>query len=210
MAPSYKAYQCQGEKGVFPYEYVRSLSQMEGLQLPPQEAFHSCLRKSELSEDDYAVCQRAWAEKGMQTLGDFLVWYNDLDLVPFLKALDKLDQFRPRYGVDRLKEAIILPGLAFKFEMSFLKEQGLHLSSFHSEELYQLFKDNLVGGPAIIFHRHAEKDKTKIRQSQYGQEARPMQRVVGYNANALYLWALSQPMPVGLLPPGSPVETDWN
>ena len=152
--------------------------------------------------------ERAWAEKSMRTLGDVLVWYNNLDLVPFLEALDKLIRFRRRYGVDRLKETISLPGLAFKFEKSFLKEQGLHLSSFHSEELYQLFKDNLVDGPAIIFHRHAEKYQAKIRQSQYGQEARPVQRVLGYNANALYSWALSQPMPVGLLPPGASVENE--
>ena len=79
--------------------------------------------------------------------------------------------------------------------MSFLKEQGLHHSSFHTEDLYQLFKDNMVGGLAIIFHRQAEKGQTKIRQSQYGQAARPVQRVVGYDA--LYLWALSQPMLVG-------------
>ena len=57
-----------------------------------------------------------------------------------------------------LKEAISLPGLAFKFKMSFLMEQGLHLSSFHAEDLYQLFKDNMVGGPAII-----------ICETQYGQ-----------------------------------------
>ena len=109
-----------------------------------------------------------------------------------------------------LKEAISLPVLAFDFEMSYFKEQGLHLSSLHSEELYQFFRDNLVGGPAITFHRHAEKDQTKIRQSQYGQEARPVQRVVGYNTNAMYLWALSKPMPVDRLPPEPPVEADWN
>ena len=41
-----KASQCQGEKGFFPYEHVRSLSQLEESQLSPQEAFHSWLRKS--------------------------------------------------------------------------------------------------------------------------------------------------------------------
>ena len=199
-----KAYQCQGEKGFFPYEHVRSLAQLEEPQLPPREAFRSWLRKSELSEEDYAVCQRAWSEKGMHSLRDFLVWYNNLDVVPFLEALDKMSQFWRRYGVDMLKEAISLPGLAFKFEMSFLKEQGLHLSSFHTQELYQLFKENMVGGPAIIFHRHAEKGQTKIRESQYGQAARPVQSVVGYDANALYLWALSQPMPVGLFTTWTP------
>ena len=92
-----------------------------------------------MSEEDYAVCQTAWTEKGMLTLRDFLVWYNNLDVVAFLEALDKMSQFLRRYGVDMLKEAISLPGLAFKFEMSFLKEQGLPLSNFHTEDLYQLF-----------------------------------------------------------------------
>ena len=121
-----KAYQCQ----------------LEESQLPPREAFHSWLRKSKLSEEDYVVCQKAWTKKGMRTLRVFLVWYSNLDMVPFLEALDKMSQFWCRYGVDMLKEAISLPSLAFKFEMSFLKEQGLHLSSFHTEDLYQLFKDN--------------------------------------------------------------------
>lgn len=43
-----------------------------------------------MSEEDYAVCQRAWAEKGMQTLRNILVWYNNLDVVPFLETLEKM------------------------------------------------------------------------------------------------------------------------
>ena len=53
-------------------------------------------------------------------------------------------------------------------------------------------KDNIVGGPAIIFHRYHEKDVTKIRG---GSE--PCRSIVGYDANALYLWALMQDMPTG-------------
>ena len=187
-----------GKKGFFSYEHGWSLGQLEEPQVPPREAFQSWLRKSELSKEDYAICQRAWAEKGTRTLRDFLVWYNNLYVLLFLEALHKMSQFWRRYGTNMLKEAISLPGLAFKFKMSLLREQGLYLSSFLTEDLYQLFKDNLVGGPTIIFHRHAEKSQTKIRHSQYGQAARPVQRVVGYDANALYLWALSQHMPVGL------------
>ena len=54
-----------------------------------------------------------------------------------------------------------------------------------------LVKDNIVGGPAIIFHRHHEKDVTKIR----GEEK--CRSIVGYDANALYLLALMQDMPTG-------------
>ena len=115
-------------------------------------------------------------------------------MVPFLEALEKMDQFWREHNIDMLKDAISLPALAFKFEMGFLRDQRLHLSSFDTEDLYNLFKDNMVGGPAIIFHRHAEVNKTFVRNN----PEKPVQKIVGYDANALYLWALSQPMPVGL------------
>lgn len=53
-------------------------------------------------------------------LRDFLVWYNNLDMVPFLEALEKMIQFWRQHDIDMLKEPISLPGLAFKFEMGFL------------------------------------------------------------------------------------------
>ena len=62
----------------------------------------------------------------------------------------------------------------------------------------------MVGGPAIIFKRYAEADKTFI----CGNPDKICEKVVGYDANALYLWALSQPMPVGLYTHWKPVEND--
>lgn len=38
---------------------------------------------------------------------------------------------------------------------------------------------------------------TKIREQEYGQDAKLCDRVVGYDANALYLWSMSQQMPTG-------------
>ena len=58
----------------------------------------------------------------------------------------------------------------------------------------------MVGGPSIIFHRYHEKDKTKIREREItdqGKEPKMCQKIVGYDANALYLWAIMQNMPTG-------------
>ena len=58
----------------------------------------------------------------------------------------------------------------------------------------------MVGGPSIIFHRYHEKNKTKIRQVEMeaaGRVPKPCRGVVGYNANALYLWSIMQEMPTG-------------
>ena len=59
------------------------------------------------------------------------------------------------------------------------------------KDLYYTFKNNIVGGPSIIFNRYQEKDKTFIRGG------KPCKRVWGADANALYLWALAQDMPCG-------------
>ena len=58
----------------------------------------------------------------------------------------------------------------------------------------------MVGGPSIIFHRYHEVGKTKIRELEMkSQRKKPKvcQKVVGYDANALYLWAIMQDMPTG-------------
>ena len=49
----------------------------------------------------------------------------------------------------------------------------------------------IVGGPSIIFHRYHEKDVTRIR----GKDL--CKKVIGYDANSLYLFCLAQEMPTG-------------
>ena len=66
--------------------------------------------------------------------------------------------------------------------------------------MYYSMKDNNVGGPSIIFNRYHEKEKSSIRKEQMrarGKESKPCKNVVGYDANALYLWAIMQDMPTG-------------
>ena len=189
-----KAYGCAENKGFFPYEWVDSLEKLEEEQLPPHSAFYSSLKNKNITEEEYSYCQEVWREKKMRSMRDFLTWYNNLDVTPFIEALNKMKTFWQGYGIDMFKDCISLPGIAMKFEMSFLKEQGVFLSAFHTAELYNVFRNNMVGGPAIIFKRYAEASKTCIRND----PEKMCQKVVGYDANALYLWALAQPMPVGL------------
>ena len=58
-----------------------------------------------------------------------------------------------------------------------------------NKDLYHLIRDNNTGGPSIIFHRYREAGKTKIREAERDQAAELCQKIVGYDANALYLLA---------------------
>ncbi|GMF41714.1 unnamed protein product [Phytophthora lilii] len=50
-------------------------------------SFHSDLRGTSISDDDYKRVQFVWGHYGMKSFKDLLIWYNNLDVVPFIKAI---------------------------------------------------------------------------------------------------------------------------
>ena len=177
-----KAYECPQTKGFFPYEWMDSLEKLQHPALPPHEAFFSSLTNTNISTEEYQYCQKVWSSNNMQTFQDFLIWYNNLDVKPFCDALEKMCAFWKEKNIDMLRQGISIPGITLIYLFSTL-EPGRFFSLFNekNKDLYTLFKSNMVGGPSIIFHRYHEKDK----------------KIVGYDANALYLWAIMQDMPTG-------------
>ena len=188
-----KAYGCELHKGHFPYEYMDNLRKLDDCALPPQAAFFSRLKNEGISNDDYARCQAMWRDNGMETLREYLIWYNNRDVTPFLEAIAKQAGFYKHQNIDMFKDGISVPGLSLLHLFNDLPNDT-YFTVFNrtNSDLHELVKDNIVGGPAIIFHRYHEKDVTKIRG---GGET--CHAIVGYDANALYLWALMQDMPTG-------------
>ena len=54
----------------------------------------------------------------MTTFRDFLVWYNNLDVVPFLEAIEKMSNFWQERNIDIFKDGVSVPGLAMKYLFS--------------------------------------------------------------------------------------------
>ena len=187
------AYGCELGKGHFPYEYMDDLQKLDERSLPPQSAFYSRLKNEGISDTDYAACQAVWHDNGMTTLRDFLVWYNNRDVIPFLEAIVKQFAFYHDRGIDMFKDGISVPGLSLLHLFNDLPNDT-YFTVFNNtnKDAHKLVKDNIVGGPAIIFHRYHEKGITKIRG---GSEL--CRKIVGYDAYALYLWAIMQDMPTG-------------
>ena len=193
-----KAYGCKITKGFFQYEYMDCLERLDDTTLPQKEAFFSQLKNEGISDEDYVGCQEAWRDNGMTTLRDFLVWYNNRDVVPFLQAIDRQFAFYQQRGIDIFKQGISVPGLTLLYLFNDLPEKTYFtLFNEKNKDLHHLVKDHVVGGPSLVFHRYHEKGVTKIRQNDYGDGSRLCQSVVGYDANALYLWSLMQNMPTG-------------
>ena len=188
-----KAYGCELQKGHFPYEYMDDLHKLEDRALPPQAAFFSHLKNEGISNDDYARCQAVWRDNGMETLREYLIWYNNRDVTPFLDAISKQFAFYRDRDIDMFKDGISVPGLSLLHLFNDLPNDTFFtIFNQTNSDLHKLVKDNIVGGPAIIFHRYHEKGITKIRG---GEEL--CRKIEGYDANALYLWAIMQDMPTG-------------
>ena len=56
--------------------------------------------------------------------------------------------------------------------------------------------DQVVGGPSIVFKRLAIKNETFIKSHLY-PNPKICQTVKGFDVSSLYLWAISQSLPVG-------------
>ena len=185
-----RAYDCSMYKGIFPYEWIH-LNNLDQTSLPPREAFDSTLKGSTITEADYAFCQDVWKREGMKNMRDYLVWYNNLDVKPFVEAVEKMAQTYKDKGVDLFKDGISVPGLTLKYLFNISPDANFALFGNHDSDLYETYRNNLVGGPSIVFTRHHEAGKTLIRGGKL------CEKIQGYDANALYLWALKQEIPTG-------------
>lgn len=190
-----KAYDVTESKGFFPYEYLTNADKLLETKLPPHSEFYSSLKGKNITEEEYLYCLDVWRREKMKTMEDFLIWYNNLDVGPFVEAAQRLQKFYFDRGIDVFKVAMTVPGIAREMLFQASKESGASFALFGEEDkdLFQTVKKNIIGGPSIIFNRFSKVGFTNIRHN----VNKPCGRIVGYDANALYLWALNQAMPTG-------------
>lgn len=51
------------KRGFFPYEFFDDIDNFRYDRLPPHEAFYSTLKNANITDEEYAFCQRVWDEK---------------------------------------------------------------------------------------------------------------------------------------------------
>ncbi|KAG6618409.1 uncharacterized protein IUM83_01047 [Phytophthora cinnamomi] len=105
---------CGLGKGLFPYEYIKSFSILSENTIPRKSAFDSKLRGTSISDDDYKRVQFVWEHYGMTTIKDLLIWYNNLDVVPFIKAIKAQRELFKGFDLDMFTDGVSLPGLSEK------------------------------------------------------------------------------------------------
>ena len=136
----------------------------------------------------------------MRTFGDWLEYYNNLDVAPFLEALQKMKEFYTGLGVDIFKDAVSLPGVSKQYLLRKTLQpwRGYKPPELYvpNKEAYELLKAAVVGGPSLVFTRKHVAGETRIRSHQY-EDARVCRRILGYDANSLYPSTMMKEMPCG-------------
>ena len=142
--------------------------------------------------ENYQYLQQIWKQEHMRSFKDFLRWYNKKYVVPTLEAMQKMIDFYHDKDIDMLKLGCTLPNLA---NICLHKSTDAKMYPFPEgdKDLLEKIREDVVGGPSIVFTRKAVVDETFIRKS-----ANICKSIVGIDASQLYPYSMCQPMPTGL------------
>ena len=148
-------------------------------------------------DENYAYLRSIWVREGMRSFKNFLVWYNNKDVVPILEAMQKMIEFYHQKKIDMLKLGCILPNLT---NICLHKSTHSKFCPFTKSDknLLEKIREDMVGGPSNVFTRKAVVDETFICKS-----TNLCKSIVGIDENQLYPYSMCQPMPTGLY-------TRWN
>jgi len=126
-------------------------------------------------------------------MSDLMTYYNDMDCLPFVKAVEKMMTQYERKGIDLFKVSVSVPGVARILMMRNAQEQGLRFSLINevNKDLYFMFKNQIVAGPSIVFCRKQVTGETEIRKGQ----GKLCEKILGYDVNSLYLYAIASDQP---------------
>ena len=141
--------------------------------------------------DDCHYLPQIWKQEQRSSLTDFLRWYNNKD-EPTLEAMQKMIAFYHDKDIDMLKLGCTLPNLA---NICLHKSTDANIYPFTEgdKDLLEKIRDDVVGGPCIVFTRKAVVDETFVQKS-----TNICKSINGIDASQLYPYSMCQPMPTGL------------
>ena len=176
-------------KGVYPYDYVSSLEKLSETQLPPKEEFYSKLNDENISEEDFYHAIRVWDIFNCKTIRDYHDLYLKSDV---LLLADVFENFRKtclkHYNLDPA-HYYTSPGLAWD---ACLKTTKQELQLLDDYDMLMMFERGIRGGITHISKRYAEANNEYMKT--YDPQ-KPSSYIQYLDANNLYGWAMSQPLP---------------
>ena len=177
-------------KGYYPYEWMDSAEKLDHEGLPEMEHFYSALRKEGIDEEGYAHARNVYEKLECRTFRDYHTTYLKCDV---LLLADVFENFRKTcmnyYGMDPANY-LSAPSLAWD---AMLRMTGIELELISNPEILDIVEKQKRGGLCFVgSKRHVKANNRDVE----GYDAeKPENYLMYWDANNLYGWAMSQPLP---------------
>ena len=157
--------------------------------LSDKEKFYSKLNDEHITDEEYAHAQRVWEAFGCKTLGDCHDLYVRTDVA---LLADVFENFRnlcqEHYGLDPA-HYFTTPGLSWD---AFLKKTGVELELLTYLEMHLFVDRGMRGGISMVSKRCAKANNAMLPDY---DPSKPNNYIIYLDANNLYGWAMSKPLP---------------
>ncbi|XP_041675515.1 uncharacterized protein LOC121530461 [Drosophila eugracilis] len=177
-------------KGVFPYDYLDSFEKFNETQLPSIDSFYNSLSDENCSVEDYSFAQKVWDTFNCNTIRDYLKLYLESDVLILADVFENFRNICRRiYKLDPINY-VTAPSISWD---AMLKFTNVHLELISDGDMYNFLKRAVRGGLTQCSQR------ISIANNKYLNNFDPSKRnnFLSYiDANNLYGWAMSQPLPL--------------
>ena len=166
-----------------------SLERFGETELPKKETFFSSLSGKGITHEKYAHSQEVWATFGCQNLGD----YHDLYVVTDVLLLaDVFENFRKvcqgKYGLDPV-HYYNAPGLSWD---ALLRKTDVEVELLTDLDMRLFIERGMRGGISMMSKRYGKANNPMVEGYNPGE----LTNYITYlDANNLYGWAMSLPLP---------------
>ena len=177
------------QKGVYPYDYVHSISKFKETQLPPKQEFYSKLNNTNVSDDDYQHAINVWNTFNCKTFKDYHDLYLKSDVLLLAHVFENFRKTCLKHYKLDPAHYYTSPGLAWD---ACLKETGQRLQLLHDYDMLMMFERGIRGGITHISKRYAEANNKYMENYNPDKLTTYIQYL---DANNLYGYAMSQKLP---------------
>ena len=145
---------------------------------------------SGVSDQDYEHACKVWRDFGVRNLGEYHDLYLRTDVILLANVFESFRKVcLDNYGLDPA-HFYTAPGLAWK---ACLKKTGMRLDLLLDPDMLLMVEKGIRGGITQSFQRWAQANNPHMG-SEYNPDA-PTRYLQYLDANNLYGWAMSQPLP---------------
>ena len=190
-------------KGIYPYEYMDGVEKLAETELPAREKFNSVLNSgeilgsgkdmepTEISEADYEHARNVFKIFECKNLAEYTGLYCKSDVLLLADVWESfVNVCLKKYGLDP-SHYITSPSL---FNDAMLKMTGVELELLTDIDMYLFYEKGVRGGISTVMGRYAKANNPYM--DDYDPDV-PTSYIQYLDANNLYGWAMSQPLPVG-------------